>query len=111
MELLARAIRAEDRSFQERAFLTGTLSLVNVLLPARLTEIVSTLPVADDVRSALLAREGELGALLVLVHALETAELFAIEHALSRMQALDHSGVINLQVEAMRWANLIGESG
>jgi EAL and modified HD-GYP domain-containing signal transduction protein len=29
----------EDRGLQERAFLTGTLSLVNALLPARLTEI------------------------------------------------------------------------
>jgi c-di-GMP-related signal transduction protein len=111
MELLARAIRAEDRGFQERAFLTGTLSLVNALLPARLTEILSTLPVADDVRSALLTRQGELGALLALVQALETADLPAIERELSRVPALDHRGVISLQVEAMRWANLIGESG
>jgi EAL and modified HD-GYP domain-containing signal transduction protein len=111
MELLARALRAEDRGFQERAFLTGTLSLVNALLPARLTEILSTLPVADDVRSALLAREGELGALLAIVQALETAELAAIERALARAPTLDHSSVIKRQVEAMRWANLIGESG
>jgi c-di-GMP-related signal transduction protein len=111
MELLARALRAEDRGFQERAFLTGTLSLVNALLPARLTEILSTLPVADDVRSALLAREGELGALLAIVQALETAELAAIERALARVPTLDHGSVIKRQVEAMRWANLIGESG
>jgi c-di-GMP-related signal transduction protein len=110
MELLARAVRADDRGLQERAFLTGTLSLVNALLPARLTEILSTLPVADDVRSALLTRQGELGALLAIVQALETAELPAIEQALSRAPALDHGRVINLQVEAMRWANLIAES-
>jgi EAL and modified HD-GYP domain-containing signal transduction protein len=110
MELLARAVRVEDRGFQERAFLTGTLSLVNALLPARLTEILSTLPVAEDVRSALLARQGELGALLALIHALETAELPAIERALSQVPQLDHSRVIGLQVEAMRWANLIGDS-
>ena len=111
MELLARAVRPDDRGLQERAFLTGTLSLVNALLPARLTEILSTLPVADDVRSALLTRQGELGALLAIVQALEIAELPAIEHALSRVPTLDHGLVINLQVEAMRWANLIGDSG
>jgi len=110
MELLARAVRPEDRGLQERAFLTGTLSLVNALLPARLTEILSTLPVADDVRSALLAREGEIGALLAIVEALEIAELPAIERALSRVPALDHRRVINLQVEAMRWANLIEDA-
>jgi len=110
MELLARAVRANDRGFQERAFLTGTLSLVNALLPARLTEILSTLPVAEDVRSALLTRHGELGGLLAIVQALEIAELPAIEQTLSRIPALDHGRVINLQVEAMRWANLIAES-
>jgi EAL and modified HD-GYP domain-containing signal transduction protein len=110
MELLARAVRPEDRGLQERAFLTGTLSLVNALLPARLTEILSTLPVADDVRSALLAREGEIGALLAIVEALEIAELPAIERALSRVPALDHRRVINVQVEAMRWANLIEDA-
>jgi c-di-GMP-related signal transduction protein len=110
MELLARAVRPEDRGLQERAFLTGTLSLVNALLPARLTEILSTLPVADDVRSALLARQGEIGALLAIVEALEIAELPAIEQALSRVPTLDHRGVINLQVEAMRWANLIEDA-
>jgi EAL and modified HD-GYP domain-containing signal transduction protein len=110
MELLARAVRPEDRGLQERAFLTGTLSLVNALLPARLPEILSTLPVADDVRSALLAREGEIGALLAIVEALEIAELPAIERALSRVPTLDHRHVINLQVEAMRWANLIEDA-
>ena len=110
MELLARAVRPDDRGLQERAFLTGTLSLVNALLPARLAEILSTLPVADDVRSALLTRQGELGALLAIVQTLEIAELPAIEQALSRAPTLDHGRVINLQVEAMRWANLIGDS-
>jgi c-di-GMP-related signal transduction protein len=62
------------------------------------------------VRSALLAREGEIGALLAIVEALEIAELPAIERALSRVPALDHRRVINLQVEAMRWANLIEDA-
>ena len=109
MELLARALRPEDREFQERAFLTGTLSLVNALLAMRLSEIVETLPVAADVRAALLTHEGELGALLGVVQALEEAQLTAIERALARVPALNHSIVIGLQVEAMRWANLIGE--
>jgi EAL and modified HD-GYP domain-containing signal transduction protein len=109
MELLARAAEPEKRTLQERAFLTGTLSLVNALLPARLAEIVETLPVAYDVRAALLTREGELGALLAVVQALEIAELPGIEQALDRVPQLDHGRVIGLQVEAMRWANLIGE--
>jgi c-di-GMP-related signal transduction protein len=111
IELLARALRLSDREFQERAFLTGTLSLINALLAARLPDILGTLPVAADVRCALLAREGELGALLALAEALETADLARIEHALDRVPGLDHSRVIGLQVEAMRWADSIGEPG
>jgi c-di-GMP-related signal transduction protein len=109
MELLTRALRPRDREAQERAFLTGTLSLVNALLASPLQKILETLPVAGDVRSALLAREGELGTLLALVEALEMADLATIERALNRVPGLEHGRVIGLQVEAMRWANFIGE--
>jgi c-di-GMP-related signal transduction protein len=109
MELLARALRPSDREFQERAFLTGTLSLVNALLAAPLSEILGMLPVADDVRSALLERDNELGALLTLVEALEISEFNLIERALEHVPGLDHGRVIRLQVEAMRWADSIGE--
>jgi EAL and modified HD-GYP domain-containing signal transduction protein len=109
MELLTRALRPQDREAQERAFLTGTLSLVNALLAAPLPKILESLPVASDVRSALLARDGELGALLALVEALEVSDLATIERALDRVPSLDHRRVIGLQVEAMRWADFIGE--
>jgi len=111
MELLARALRPGDREFQERAFLTGTLSLVNALLAAPLSEILRPLPVAEDVRAALLTRDGELGALLALVEALEVSDFPVIERALDNVNGLDHGRVIGLQVEAMRWADTIGEPG
>lgn len=111
MELLARALRPGDREFQERAFLTGTLSLVNALLAAPLSEILGPLPVAEDVRAALLTRDGELGGLLALVEALEVSDLAVIERALDDVNGLDHGRVIGLQVEAMRWADTIGEPG
>ena len=109
MELLTRALRPQDREAQERAFLTGTLSLVNALLAAPLPKILEMLPVAADVRVALLAREGELGALLALVEALEVSDLPTIERRLDQVPGLDHRRVIGLQVEAMRWADFIGE--
>ena len=54
-------------------------------------------------------RDGELGALLALVEALEISDLVCIERALERVPGLDHGRVIGLQVEAMRWADSIGE--
>ena len=111
MELLARALRPSDRGFQERAFLTGALSLVNALLGLPMSEILDGVPLATDVRSALLERGGEAGALLTLAEALEESDLQGIEQALDHVPGLDHGQVIGLQVEAMRWANSIGEDG
>jgi len=111
MELLARALRVSDRGFQERAFLTGALSLVNALLGLPMSEILASIPLTPDVRSALQERGGEAGALLTLAEALEESDLQGIERALDHVHGLDHGQVIGLQVEAMRWANSIGDAG
>ncbi len=57
----------------------------------------------------MLERDNELGALLTLVEALEISEFNLIERALEHVPGLDHGRVIGLQVEAMRWADSIGE--
>jgi c-di-GMP-related signal transduction protein len=110
MELLARALRVSDRGFQERAFLTGALSLVNALLGLPMSEILGSIPLTPDVRSALQERGGEAGALLMLAEALEESDLQGIERALNHVHGLDHGQVIGLQVQAMRWANSIGDA-
>jgi len=111
MELLARALRVNDRGFQERAFLTGALSLVNALVGLPMSEILGRVPLTPDVRSALQQHGGEAGALLTLAEALEESDLYGIERALNHVHGLDHGQVIRLQVEAMRWANSIGDAG
>ena len=111
MELLARALRVNDRGFQERAFLTGALSLVNALVGLPMSEILGRIPLTPDVRSALQQHGGEAGALLTLAEALEESDLYGIERALNHVHGLDHGQVIRLQVEAMRWANSIGDAG
>ena len=51
------------------------------------------------------------GEAVALVEALEVCDLAVIERALGNVRGLDHSRVIGLQVEAMRWADTIGEPG
>lgn len=110
MELIAAALRPRDRDFQDRAFMTGILSLVNALLGLPMQDIVGSVPLAQDVKQALLERTGGLGEALELVEALEESDLMGIEKALDRVPGLAHSQVIGMQVEAMRWANSIGEA-
>jgi EAL and modified HD-GYP domain-containing signal transduction protein len=80
MELIAAALKPDDRDFQDRAFMTGILSLVNALLGMPMPEIVGSV-------------------------------LLGIEKALEDVPGLVHSQVIGMQVEAMRWADSVGEAG
>ena len=111
MELIAQATRPTDRDFHDKAFMTGILSLVNALLGMPMAEILGAMPVDEDVRNGLVQRTGRLGAMLLVVEALEETDLLGIEKALEAVPGLQHSQVIGMQVEAMRWANSIGEAG
>jgi EAL and modified HD-GYP domain-containing signal transduction protein len=111
MELIAQALRATARDFHDKAFMAGILSLVNALLGMPMSEILGSMPVDEDVRNVLVQRSGPLNAMLLLVEALEEAELRGIEKALARVPGLEHHQVIGMQVEAMAWANSIGEAG
>jgi EAL and modified HD-GYP domain-containing signal transduction protein len=110
MELIAQALRPAQRDFHDKAFMTGILSLVNALLGMPMAEILGRMPVDAEVSAALTQRGGNLGAMLMLVEALEESELMGIEVALARVPGLQHSQVIGMQVEAMRWADSIGET-
>jgi EAL and modified HD-GYP domain-containing signal transduction protein len=110
MELIASALKPSDRDFHDRAFMAGILSLVNALLGLPMAEIVGSVPLAQDVKQALLERSGELGHMLLLVEALEESDLLGIEKALDSVPGLAHSQVIGMQVEAMGWANSIAEA-
>jgi EAL and modified HD-GYP domain-containing signal transduction protein len=90
--------------------MAGILSLVNALLGLPMAEIVGSVPLAQDVKQALLERSGELGHMLLLVEALEESDLLGIEKALDSVPGLAHSQVIGMQVEAMGWANSIAEA-
>jgi hypothetical protein len=70
MELLAKA-SGVDKSSQEAAFMTGMFSLLGVLFGMPLADVLKPLKITDAMRSALLERTGELGALLDIVEGAE----------------------------------------
>lgn len=110
MELIAQGLHTPERELADRAFMAGILSLVNALLGMPMQDIVGNMPLDQDIKDALLERSGRLGAMLVLVEALEESDLAGIEAALAQLPALDHGKVPAMQVEAMRWASSIGDS-
>jgi EAL and modified HD-GYP domain-containing signal transduction protein len=85
MELLAEK-STSDRSVADSAFVTGILSLVEVLFQVSIDEIVDKLNVSKDIQDALLNREGFLGRLLLLCDALDDQEYQEIGEYLTQLK-------------------------
>ena len=110
MELIATAERPHDKNHQERAFMVGILSLLDVLLGIEMQQIVDKLGIPDDMSQALLTREGRLGQELNLVEANEKGEVGAIQSMLTELGFLSLSELADIEIQAIAWANRIGES-
>ncbi|MDD2367429.1 MAG: EAL domain-containing protein [Desulfuromonadaceae bacterium] len=90
----------------EAAFMVGILSLLDVLFETPMDEIITNLNLNDDVSSALLRREGQLGKMLVLAEKLEVTDFDAVT------LLLDECGVsleqlLTAQLEAFNWRSSI----
>jgi c-di-GMP-related signal transduction protein len=94
--------------YPDRAFMTGVLSLVDVLFETPMEQIVGQLNLAEDVRHALLEREGELGRLLMLVESLESMD-FKAAAKLLRKSECSLEMLLHAQLEAINWANKLEE--
>lgn len=109
MELIATAERPHDKNHQERAFMVGILSLLNVLLGIEMQQIVDKLGIPDDMSQALLNREGRLGQELKLVEANERGQVAVIQLILVELGFLSLSELADIEMQAIGWTNRIGE--
>ncbi|WP_126452527.1 EAL and HDOD domain-containing protein [Sulfuriflexus mobilis] len=91
---------------EDAAFTVGLFSMLDVLLDKSLADLVTQLPLDDEVIKALLAREGKLGELLNLVTQYEEGQWqeidqYTIDKALIRqgyLDALEWSGSIIAEI-------------
>ncbi|MER2511093.1 MAG: HDOD domain-containing protein [Nitrosomonas ureae] len=109
MELIATAERPHDKNHQERAFMVGILSLLNVLLGIEMQKIVDKLEIPDDMSQALLNREGRLGQELRLIEANEKGDVAVIQLILTELGFLSLSELADIEIQAIGWANRISE--
>lgn len=103
------AERGTMRVDGERAFLVGMLSLVDALLGRPIEDVVRELRLGPDIALALIAREGELGRLLLLAEATESGafegaveELAQLRISLAELQAMEH--------DAFAWLHALHQS-
>ena len=114
MELICQNHVDKQRTTMEatdHAFMTGILSLVDAALGTSMEEILDKLGLVDDVKDAILKREGFLGRLLLLTEKLESEEPEGIMELLEELK-ISHTNLNEAQLAAMQWAaNLNKESG
>jgi c-di-GMP-related signal transduction protein len=107
MELLA-GQRSTDPRAPDRAFMTGILSLIDVLLEAPMAEVLAELRLPDDVCAALLERSGPLGRSLQVIEALEQANDAAVASLLADGDPCSTGELPQLQIAALSWSTALG---
>ena len=86
----------------EKAFMTGILSVLDKVYDISMEEVLRNLNLSDDVRDAILARQGMLG---VLLHVAELVEKMDFPHVGKHLETLGLSveDVTNAQKKAFAW--------
>jgi EAL and modified HD-GYP domain-containing signal transduction protein len=100
-ELLAR--RRLNKAECEQAFVTGLLSLVDVLFSMPMEEALSHLGLPDEIHAALANHKGKYGAFLGLAVACERGDSDAIVE-ISKRLGVDAETVNSLHMEALTWS-------
>lgn len=106
MELLA--AHWGDNGLADRAFMTGIMSLMETLLSTPIADILAPLPIADDVRDALLGRSGRLGGLLDVVETIEGRGARSLDDLLADLPGISVPDVERAHLAALAWANNVG---
>jgi EAL and modified HD-GYP domain-containing signal transduction protein len=104
MEILA-GKENPDRDYRDEAFMTGILSLLDVLLGMPHEEIIAQLNLTENVRMALLRREGDLGRLLLLAEYVEQADRTSAAALLDKSPGLSLHDLTQAELEALAWVN------
>lgn len=83
LETLAK-LKSNDINFAEMAFLTGVLSLLDVLLGIPKEEVLSDLNIDEEIKKALINEEGYLGEMLKLCYLLEMEKFDELKESLKQ---------------------------
>lgn len=108
MELLTAKLENRKPDLEERAFMTGIMSLMPTLMSVSLEEILRGIEIPGSVRSALEAHDGELGTMLKLTEALEADDGGACSDIAEQLPGLDAWTINTCLAQALAWANNIG---
>lgn len=108
LELLAGKLKPGAREFEDRAFMTGILSLMPTLMGVALEEILKGIQLVSDVQEALESQTGQLGIMLQLTEALELGDGKRCFALTAQLPGADSLMVNSCLTQALSWASNIG---
>ena len=105
LELMMEKLRPGQRSCADIGFTIGIMSLMDALFSIQMGDILNTVNVHDEVRKALLFRQGDYGPMLTLIERLERAECGPeLLHSLCELK-LSAADLHTIQLTAFEWVN------
>ncbi len=85
-------------------FLMGMFSLIDAIIDTSLSELLEKLPIADDIKLALLEQKGRMGEVFQLLLAYERGNWEEIAELTARFKIND-DGISRYYLDALEWAN------
>lgn len=106
MELLAKRLRPGQGYLGDVAFTVGIMSLMDTLFGIPMADIVEQIPVSDEIRKALLSRQGFFGELLKLAELIEQADS-ADDEVMPTLKSLQISSddMVEMEMAAYQWSD------
>jgi EAL and modified HD-GYP domain-containing signal transduction protein len=108
LELLAQRLRPSQRNVADIAFTVGIMSLMDALFGIPMSEIVTQIPVIDEVAQALVHRSGFFGELLRLAESIEQMEEpeDMVMPTLKQL-AISSEELVEFEVAAFAWSDTV----
>jgi len=108
VELLAKRLRPGQRNIADVAFTVGIMSLMDALFDMDMANVLEQIPVSDEVRAALLAREGFFGELLRLCECLEDIDGEDKDiNPMLRSLSLSCEDLAEMELAAFEWTDTV----
>lgn len=109
LELMSLKLHPGERAAADTGFTVGILSLTDALFSMPLQDILDTVDVADDVRAALLERQGEYGDMLKVVEVVEKAKPGRSLSAALRPLGISVKDFREIEMAAFEWLNELAQ--
>lgn len=103
-ELLA--MKRKNKVDPQDAFMCGLFSLLDAMMDRTFTEIISMIPIRDEIKQALIDKKGEMAFYLGLVTDYETLNWPRVKLRVQKL-GIDEQEAIDIYLEATKWANKV----